>query len=87
MYRIWNVVSSSYRYGTCHRGSAGESSMACKDRRGSAVGVNRWQFPVVGDAVNKAVQHVATGRQSARDAMDAAQQKAIGDRRKAENQL
>jgi multiple sugar transport system substrate-binding protein len=45
------------------------------------------EFPVVGDAINKAVEHVATGRQSARDAMDAAQQRAIGDLRKAENQL
>jgi multiple sugar transport system substrate-binding protein len=41
------------------------------------------EFPVVGDAINKAVGQVATGELSARDAMDAAQQQAVANLRTA----
>ena len=37
------------------------------------------EFSVVGETINRAVEQVVTGQKSARDAMDAAQEKAIAD--------
>jgi multiple sugar transport system substrate-binding protein len=45
------------------------------------------EFPVVAETINKAVEQVVTGQRSARDAMDAAQEKAIADLYRPANSL
>ena len=45
------------------------------------------EFPVVGDVMNKAVEQVVTGQLSARDAMNAAQEQAIANLRRAGSAL
>jgi multiple sugar transport system substrate-binding protein len=45
------------------------------------------EFPIVGDAVNKAVEQVATGQLAARDAMNKAQQQAVANLRTARELL
>jgi multiple sugar transport system substrate-binding protein len=45
------------------------------------------EFPIVGDAINKAVNQVATGQLSGRDAMNAAQEQAVANLRTAESTL
>ena len=45
------------------------------------------EFPVVGDVINKAVEQVVTGQLSARDAMNAAQEQAIANLRRAGSAL
>jgi multiple sugar transport system substrate-binding protein len=41
------------------------------------------EFPIVGDVINKAFEQVATGQLSAKDAMNAAQDQAIANLRRA----
>jgi multiple sugar transport system substrate-binding protein len=41
------------------------------------------EFPIVGDVVNKAVEQVVTGQLSPRDAMNAAQEQAVANLRRA----
>jgi multiple sugar transport system substrate-binding protein len=45
------------------------------------------EFPVVAETINKAVEQVVTGQRSARNAMDAAQEKAIADLYRPANSL
>ncbi len=45
------------------------------------------EFPVVGDVMNKAVEQVVTGQLSARDAMNAAQEQAVANLRRAGSAL
>jgi multiple sugar transport system substrate-binding protein len=45
------------------------------------------EFPVVGDVLNKAFEQVATGQRSARDAMNAAQEQAAANLRRAGSAL
>jgi multiple sugar transport system substrate-binding protein len=45
------------------------------------------EFPTVGDVINKAVEQVVTGQLSARDAMNAAQEQAIANLRRAGSTL
>jgi len=41
------------------------------------------EFPIVGDVINKAVEQVVTGQLSGRDAMNAAQDQAVANLRRA----
>jgi len=45
------------------------------------------EFPIVGDVINKAFEQVATGQLSARDAMNAAQEQAVANLRRAGSTL
>src|SRR5204862_1228546 len=45
------------------------------------------EFPIVGDVMNKAFEQVATGQLTARDAMNAAQEQAIANMRRAGTNL
>jgi multiple sugar transport system substrate-binding protein len=45
------------------------------------------EFPIVGDVMNKAFEQVATGQLSARDAMNAAQDQAVANLRRAGSTL
>ena len=45
------------------------------------------EFPVVGDVINKAVEQVVTGQLSAGDAMNAAQEQAVANLRRAGTKL
>jgi multiple sugar transport system substrate-binding protein len=45
------------------------------------------EFPIVGDVINKAVEQVVTGQLSARDAMNAAQEQAVANLRRAGSTL
>ena len=45
------------------------------------------EFPIVGDVINKSFEQVVTGQLSARDAMNAAQDQAIANLRRAGTKL
>lgn len=45
------------------------------------------EFPILGDVINKAVEQVVSGQLSGRDAMNAAQEQAVANLRRAGSAL